>query len=231
MFNPQAYQYAHCIKRNLIDETKLDTRNLSIYFDAWSSLNGRFQQRMFDPKADMLKIDWSPFRNVRWMKPLLQQFTSKRSEMQVITKDVLSWNNFSDVMFISDFPKQTMETFISNDLDNVTLTVLQGVVVYQSVDQLHTLESGQSVDVVAGKFHKVKTTSQTPSCFMYTYINRTMQNIGTVREESNKSILPIWKEITSRAKNMKQFFENVQNSLLFELYEIPIPKREKVSLR
>lgn len=230
-----AYQYAHCIQRNLIeDRTKINSRNLSIYFDAWSSLNGRFQQRMFDPRVDMLKVDWSPFQTVRWMKPLLQQFTSKRTEMQAIAKDVLNWNNFSDVMFMADFPNQTVDSFISNDLDNVTLTVLDGVVLYQSeyLGSLHTLQRGQSIYVVAGKFHKVTTTSETPSCFMYTYINRTMQNIGTVRvDESHESILPIWKEIVNRAKNVKQFLCNIQNSLLFELNGVPIPEREKVSIK
>lgn len=227
----QAYQYAHCIQRNLIDgQTKIDTRNFSIYFDAWSSLNGRFQQRMFDPRVDMLKVEWSPFQTVHWMLPLLHQFTSKRTEMQDITKDVLNWNNFSDVMFVADFPNRIVESFITKDLDNVTLTVLDGVVVYQSqnLNEQHTLGKGQSIRVIEGKFHRVTTTSQTPSCFMYTYVNRTMQNVaGTAVDDSNKSILPIWKEITNRAMNMKQFFVNIQNSLLYQLHEVPMPERLK----
>ncbi len=225
-----AYQYAHCIRRNLIEsQMKIDTRNLSIYFDAWSSLNGRFQQRMFDPSVDMLKVAWSPFQVVHWMKPLLQQFTSKRTEMQEITKDVLSWNNFTDVMFMADFPNQTVESFISSDLDNVTLTVLDGVVVYRSqhLNELHSLGKGQSVHIIRGKFHRFTTASQTPSCFMYTYVNRTMQNIGMALDDTNISMLPIWKEITNRAVNMKQFFVNVQNSVLFELYGVPMPERER----
>ncbi|KAG4077546.1 hypothetical protein HA402_002973 [Bradysia odoriphaga] len=226
-----AYQYAHCIKRNLLaGTTKIDTRNLSIYFDAWSSLNGRYYQRMFDPTVDMLKVDWSPFEIVQWMKPLLQQFTSKRPEMQSIAKEVLSWNNFSDVMFVADFPDQTVESYISSDLDNVTLTVLDGTVVYQSqqLGAFQNVETGQSIHVSGQQFHRVTTTSRTPSCVMYTYVNRTMQNIEQKLEESNESILPIWTEIYKRVANMKQFYFNVQNSLLFELYGIPIPERGKV---
>lgn len=187
---------------------------------------------MFDPGVDMLRVDWSPFVSVSWMKPLMQQFTVKRTELQAIATDVLSWNNFSDVMFVADFPDQTVETFISTDLDNVTLTVLDGEVVYQSecVAELQSLASGQSVDVVAGKFHKVTTTSRTPSCFMYTYVNRTMQSTGTARDESNESILPIWRELANRAKNVRQFVLNLQNSFLFELYGIAMPLREKVSI-
>lgn len=226
-----AYQYAHCIQRNLIEnQTKIDPRNLSIYFDAWSSLNGRFQQRMFDPTVDMLKVDWSPFRKVPWMKPLLRQFTSKRTEMQEIAKNVLSWNNFSDVMFVADFPGQIVESFISKDLANVTLTVLEGEVIHQSVYQeaSEALGIGQRTNITTGQFHRVITTSETPSCFMYTFVNRTMQNIGRNNDDSIGSYLPIWEELTSRAKNMKQFFHNVQNSLLFELYGIPMPVREKM---
>lgn len=231
-----AYQYAHCIQRNLVEDFKKNDRssmrfqNLSIYFDAWSALNGRFQQRMFDPSVDMLKVEWSPFKNVQWMKPLLRQFTPKRNEMQAITKDVLNWNNFTDVMFIADFPDQTVESYISNDLDNVTLTVLEGVVAYQSdnLNSLYSLKKGQRIQVVPGEFHSVTTTSRTPSCFMYTYVNRTMQNIGTVGNPTNEPILPIWMEIKNRAKNFRQFFLNIQNALLFELNGIPMPEREKV---
>lgn len=224
-----AYQYARCIERNLIEgQTKIDSRNLSIHFDAWSSLNGRFQQRMFDPRVDMLKVNWSPFTVVRWMMPLLQQFTTKRTEMQHIAKDVLSWSNFSDVMFMADFPGRIVESFTSSDLDNVTLTVLDGAVVYQSEYALQTLERGESIQVRAGKFHRVSTSSHTPSCFMYTYVNRTMRNMAAAKDQSNESILPIWRELTNRAKNMWQFFCNIQNSVFFELYGIPIPERKKV---
>lgn len=232
-----AYQYAQCIQQNLVedflvnDQSRIGSQNISIYFDAWSSLNGRFQQRMFDPSVDMLSVEWSPFKSVHWMKPLLQQFTSKRTELLAITKDVLSWNNFTDVLFIADFPDQTVESYISKDLDNVTLTVLDGVVVYQTKyhDTLYTLKSGQSVNVVTGKFHKVTTTSRTPSCFMYTYENMTMKNTRAVSGETNKPFLPIWSEITNRVKNVKQFFFNIQNALLYELNGIPMPEREKVS--
>ncbi|KAJ6640786.1 Vitamin K-dependent gamma-carboxylase [Pseudolycoriella hygida] len=228
-----AYQYAHCIRRNLMENPlKIHSQNLSIHFDAWSSLNGRFQQRMFDPQVDMLKVEWSPLHKVPWMKPLLQQFTWKRTEMQKIAKDVLGWNNFSDVMFMADFPNQTMDSFISNDLDNITLTVLEGTVVHQLGyhGAVQTIENGQSVGIDSGKFHRVTTTSHTPSCFMYTYVNRTMQNIKTAKDESYESILPIWKEISNRAKNVRQFFQNIQNSVLFELYGIPMPVREKVNV-
>lgn len=56
---------------------KLST-NLSIYMDVWCSLNGRFQQRIFDPTVDMLTVDWHPFKPVSFLMPLLTQYSSYR---------------------------------------------------------------------------------------------------------------------------------------------------------
>lgn len=52
--------------------------NLSVYMDVWCSLNGRFQQRIFDPNVDMLTVDWHPFKHVSFVMPLLTQYNSYR---------------------------------------------------------------------------------------------------------------------------------------------------------
>lgn len=92
-------QYAQCLRRNLPH-----IRNMSVYVDVWCSLNGRFQQRMFDPSIDLLTVEWSPFQEVSWLMPLLTELSSWRETMSVIEKDVYSWSNFSDVLFVADFP-------------------------------------------------------------------------------------------------------------------------------
>lgn len=56
---------------------KLST-NLSIYIDVWCSLNGRFQQRVFNPNVDMLTVDWHPFKLISFLMPLLTQYSSYR---------------------------------------------------------------------------------------------------------------------------------------------------------
>lgn len=57
--------------------TKL-SGNLSIYIDVWCSLNGRFQQRMFNSSIDMLTVDWHPFKPVSFLMPLLTEYNSYR---------------------------------------------------------------------------------------------------------------------------------------------------------
>ena len=52
--------------------------NISIYVDVWCSLNGRFQQRMFQPNIDILNAEWHPFKPVSFLVPLLTQFSSYR---------------------------------------------------------------------------------------------------------------------------------------------------------
>ena len=59
---------------------------------------------MFDPRVDILTADWSPFEPVSWVMPLLSKFTSNRDVIKQIEKDVLTWSNYSDALFMDDFP-------------------------------------------------------------------------------------------------------------------------------
>lgn len=103
-------QYAQCLNRNLLqginaNEYKL-SQNISIHLDVWCSLNGRFQQRMFDPRVDLLTAEWSPLKEVSWLMPLLTEFSSWRKQMMKLEKEVYSWSEHSDVIFVADFPGQ-----------------------------------------------------------------------------------------------------------------------------
>lgn len=109
------YQYARCIRDNIlqdIDEKAKKnpesdaemSKNISIYIDVWCSMNSRFQQRMFDPNKDLLKVEWSPFENVEWLMPVLGELSHWRQTMTDIQNHVYTWNNYSDVLFVADFP-------------------------------------------------------------------------------------------------------------------------------
>lgn len=241
-----AVQYANCIKNNLIENSSKykDTINLSnnfsIYFDVWCSLNGRFQQRFFHPQIDMLKVNWSPFNEVSFILPLLREFSYLRPKLNKLTKDVLSWSNHSDVMFIADFPNFSMDNYISPDLDNVTLTILKGTVIYEEeeTNKTKTLTVGENCNVTPNQFHKIRTISKTPSCFMYSFVNKTLQNLNqndpnfdNILEQKskndNKSILSIFEEFQTRWENYKKFISHIANSILFEFYGVPMPRRIK----
>lgn len=99
-----AFQYAQCLKNTIVkDAIKHD--DISIYFDIWVSLNGRFTQRIFDPKVDVLKTSWSIFENVPFLMPLLDdEGLNWRNVLLEIKDEVTSWNNYTEVLFLADYP-------------------------------------------------------------------------------------------------------------------------------
>lgn len=239
------HQYAQCINNNLKNEFKLNDKsiltsdNFSIYFDVWCSLNGRFQQRILNPTVDLLKTDWHPLKKPAFTLPLLKEYNHFRKKINKISDDVFSWSNYTDVLFMADFPGLSLDNYISPELGNVTLTVLEGAIRFQlhNKTKSSSLSKGQSIQVKSGVFHQVSTISETPACYMYTYVNTTRQMLGlTVEDETNSFTqmeslpkLPIWSEFMSRWENYKKFFIHVGNSLLFEFYGVPMPRRLRES--
>ncbi|XP_052859939.1 vitamin K-dependent gamma-carboxylase [Anopheles cruzii] len=245
-----AVQFARCVERNLqleqpwSPERKVTPRpvmNISVYFDIWCSMNSRFQQRIFNPNVDILRAPWSPFESVEWVLPLLQQFTVHRTDMRRLTDTVLGWSNHSDVMFIADFPGLTLRNYVANELYNVSLTVLNGTVrVETGTDEAAdtfqpktrmVLKSGQSASVRPGSFHSIETIGREPSCYMYTYVNRTKELLeeisNGVKGKRSVAMLPLREEFLHRWENFVRFTQNVGNSFLYEVYGVPMPRRLK----
>uniref|UniRef100_T1GL29 Vitamin K-dependent gamma-carboxylase n=1 Tax=Megaselia scalaris TaxID=36166 RepID=T1GL29_MEGSC len=188
-----------------------------------------FQQRVFDPNVDILKAEWSPFKETKWVFPLLNQFNDMRPKIESLASNVYSWSNYSDVLFIADFPGLTIENFISTDLDNITIHVLEGKVeVHNGNETARNLISGESLKITSGQTHFVKTVSETPSTFLYTYINRTMLEMGNIEDfhaDISKPNINPYKEFMERVDNYKKFLYNVGNSILFLIYKVPMPLR------
>ncbi|CAH2274893.1 vitamin K-dependent gamma-carboxylase [Pelobates cultripes] len=136
-------QYAVCL------HGLLGAYNISepeIYFDVWVSINDRFQQRLFDPTVDIVKADWSPFRRTPWLKPLLVDLSPWRAKFQEVED---SLDNQTDVVFIADFPGLYLENFVSEDLGNTSIQVLQGEVNVEIVKDAKnfTLKEGERMQV------------------------------------------------------------------------------------
>ena len=230
-----AKQYAHCIHKNIEMEhqrnaaiSPLSSMNISIYFDIWCSMNGRFQQRVFDPRVDILKAEWSPFKRTSWSLPLLNELNHLRPKLRTIANEVLAWNNYSDVIFVADFPGLTLDNYISPDLTNVSLTILEGNVRYYGDNENDTyfLTSGKSISLTSGIHHHVTTIGLKPSCYLFTYVNKTMQEENIVITDEVKEIkdpLPLWREFLTRVENYKRFLQHMGNCLLYLLYGVPIP--------
>lgn len=57
--------------------------------------------RIFDPRVDIVKADWSPFRPNPWLMPLLVDLSPWRTKFQEIEG---SLDNQTEIVFIADFP-------------------------------------------------------------------------------------------------------------------------------
>nr|XP_040054297.1 vitamin K-dependent gamma-carboxylase isoform X2 [Gasterosteus aculeatus aculeatus] len=162
-------QYATCLNQFL---PRYNISEPEIYFDIWVSINERFQQRIFDPRVDIVKAEWSPFRPSTWLMPLLVDLSPWRTKFQEIEG---SLDNQTEIVFIADFPGLHLENFVSEDLGNTSISVLQGKVNVEIVEEKknYTLQPGEQIKVPAGAYHKVYTVSEHPSCYMYIYVNTT----------------------------------------------------------
>ncbi|KAM6203042.1 vitamin K-dependent gamma-carboxylase [Rhynchocyon petersi] len=162
-------QYATCLSRLL---PKYNVTEPQIYFDIWVSINDRFQQRLFDPRVDIVQAAWSPFQRTPWLQPLLIDLSPWRAKLQEIKS---SLDNHTEVVFIADFPGLHLENFVSEDLGNTTIQLLQGEVTVELVAEQknQTLQEGEKMQLPAGDYHKVYTISSSPSCYMYIYVNTT----------------------------------------------------------
>lgn len=162
-------QYATCLSQLL---PRYNITDPEIYFDIWVSINDRFQQRIFDPRVDIVKAEWSPFQPNPWLMPLLVDLSPWRTKFQAIEGTL---DNQTEIVFIADFPGLHLENFVSEDLGNTSIQVLQGQINVEMVDEKknYTLQSGEQAQVPAGAYHKVYTVSDGPSCYMYIYVNTT----------------------------------------------------------
>ncbi|XP_046901014.1 vitamin K-dependent gamma-carboxylase [Hypomesus transpacificus] len=162
-------QYATCLNHHLPHYNISDPE---IYFDIWVSINDRFQQRIFDPRVDIVKSDWSPFHPNPWLMPLLVDLSPWRTKFQEIEGTL---DNQTEIVFIADFPGLHLENYVSEDLGNTSVQVLQGQLSVEVVSENknYTLKTGEQMKLPPGAYHKVYTVSTEPSCYMYIYVNTT----------------------------------------------------------
>ncbi len=53
---------------------------------------------------DILTAEWSPYKKVPWISPLLTGLSDWRAKLNEIEKDIYKTSNDTDVVFIADFP-------------------------------------------------------------------------------------------------------------------------------
>jgi hypothetical protein len=69
-----------------------------------------------------------------------------------------------------------METYFEQEIKNISLTILAGKVLFMQHnlgdDYQKILNTNDSTSVLSNDFHYVKTISNSPSCFMYTFTSK-----------------------------------------------------------
>jgi vitamin K-dependent gamma-carboxylase len=240
-----AKQYSQCIARNL---AYFNITMIEIYFDVWKSLNGRFQQRIFDPRVDILKAPWSPWESVPWVLPLLHELSHwRRDVFDGISREVTNWTKSSNVLFVADYPGLTLENYLPAELTNVSLRLMKGTVIVEqnktenaslSMDERNFDLSSltQKVAIESGRFHKIHTVSSFPSCYMYTYSNGTADSEPETPPEKEEDPEPHCPYIIGLITNFaldkfntfSRSFYLIMNAYLHVFFDIPMVVRKSV---
>uniref|UniRef100_H2YP31 Vitamin K-dependent gamma-carboxylase lumenal domain-containing protein n=1 Tax=Ciona savignyi TaxID=51511 RepID=H2YP31_CIOSA len=210
-------QYSRCLKQKLMD---LGVEQPSIYIDVWKSMNGRFQQRMYDPNTDLANYDWSPYQTPNFTLPVLSELSNWREKLKELKK--LYRNASHSIVFVADFPGMHLENYVHEDLGNTTISVLRGQVLveFNSTHNL-TVSTGESIKVPSGQFHKVHTISNATSCYFYVYLNATEMSLReklssfTTEQTSSKSQDPVLTLMNSEQISSSE----LEDPQIIELYQ------------
>lgn len=165
-------QYALCLKDRIVSMPELNFTQPQIYFDVWKSLNDRYQQRMLDPRVDIISAPWSPFEHTSWLRPLLVELTPWRSTLSKIRSVNTEINNATDIVFVADFPGLLLQNYIAPEII-ANVSVLSGDVVVETGGKNVSVATNQTLQLKSGETHVIYTVSETPSCYMYVYYNTT----------------------------------------------------------
>lgn len=214
------YQYAHCIKDRLRD---INMTDIGIYVDVWRSLNGRFQQRLIDPRVDILTAEWSPFQRTKWIMPLLTELTTWRTQLDSLQQNILDDNRQASVAFVADFPGLGMDNYIPASVTNATLQVLEGQVELLFENGAATILDANDTAVLAPNvMYTVLTTSQNPACYMYTYTGLLTAN-STTSTRSKDGRASLWNDLFMP---FEKSLTLVAQSLLNLVFGIPLVRHK-----
>ncbi|RWS27648.1 vitamin K-dependent gamma-carboxylase-like protein [Leptotrombidium deliense] len=157
-------QLATCVQQRF--ESK-GFNNVQLYFDIWISLNGRFIQRVYDPKVDLVKAEWSPFRKPNWVLPIIQQLTEWRQKLKQLDAHVPDNTEFA---FFADFPGFEVINYVGPHVHNAKLQALSGwAVVHIENDERRVLSRGDEIKLCTSCYHSIRTIKSDPFCFAYIY--------------------------------------------------------------
>ncbi|XP_076330015.1 gamma-glutamyl carboxylase [Tachypleus tridentatus] len=215
-------QFASCVANRL--ESQYNITNIEIYVDVWLSLNGRFSQRVYDPTVNILEADWSPFREITWVLPVLTELSDWRAVLRDVENSLEKESQHVDVVFLADFPGLSLLNFIEKDLSNATLKALKGIIeVIIPQEGVIILQEGSSLQIPTGKYHQVSPLKHSPACYMYTFVNQTEQKLESAWIENKENRTKLYPKIPNRRKDiyfqLKEQEESQNKLTVFENYQ------------
>lgn len=96
-----------------------------------------------------MDVEWSPFKEVSFAMPLLLDLSPWRSKLQEMEKELIDTSNYTDVVFVADFPGNIFVIFSvqGNYLFNVCYSTHQHACILNTVNQV--------LSVCASNVHKI----------------------------------------------------------------------------
>ncbi|KAG6797464.1 Vitamin K-dependent gamma-carboxylase [Apis mellifera caucasica] len=217
----------------LFDKTRIPAMGYNNWVPGMYGYSWDMMVHVWDTVLVVVKVHDNASNEDRYLDPTAW-VQSNRYKLEEIQQQIYTWSNDTDVLFVADFPGMHLDNYITKNFTNVTLTVLEGEVTYSDERREHDImvAKGSSIPIETGQFHKVKTVSAYPACYMYTCTNRNKQQSGingtTVVEES-KEALPIAKEINYKIDAWIRAFHHIANAFFYLVYDVPMVRRVQIS--
>lgn len=209
------YQYSRCIEKKL---NALNYTNIELYMDIWRSMNQRFNQRQIDPRVNLLKAEWNPFKPTSWLMPLLTDLSDWRTKMHEIQQKQYVTNQNYDLTFVADFPGLVLENYIDKGIEGA-VEVLNGKINIQiSKKKNVTLNVGDRFSLPSNAYHYVYTISDVPSCYYYIYTNETAIIYSNLTKIFIENMLPIYEETLEDLVKIE--VNQNMNNLTFRAYQM-----------
>ncbi|CAG2164247.1 unnamed protein product [Oppiella nova] len=181
-------QYAMCAQKRLIRDFNITEP--SIYIDSWISLNGRFAQRVYDPRVNLVTAEWSAFKRPDWVLPILSDLTDWRQTLKQYEDNIYQQNDYNSVIFIADFPGLTLSNYIDSHFPNTSLTVLKGWLKIEMVGTGHMMytrfmSAGDHLTLPVNTFHRLTPIRAEAAAYMYVYANTSHQMLNDVKTSAH----------------------------------------------
>jgi len=145
--------------------------NISVFVEAWRSLNGRPFQRWIDPNADLLLHSVYPWQtSIPWLLPRLKDVNSMEflSSLPVIQRE---WERKGyELLFFSDSPGGTWEGFFQPFAHDLFLVSIKGEILLELDGQPNKLlQIGKEERIPFEQYHALTNQGKTSSTWFYAW--------------------------------------------------------------